>query len=224
MVGQLGVKLLFDLDAWILASKMTASQTLAATRGTLRERIKADNTANTSETQGVELVELPVSFRNPRKVRFELCAPTGPLPTTLLPLSQESEQLIVHQLISELNTLHCLNLGKKPELKRSVCLPTCEHGLSRLVFVGASHTGKMATLLGLSDQVLYLPLPAQTAPKSSVDCIVEKQDALIIDIFSSSILMGSTEMGMPVSAIQPEPGRYHISGCLSASRSLRRAS
>ena len=39
-----------------------------------------------------------------------------------------------------------------------------------------------------------------------------KQDALIIDIFSSSILMGSGEMGMP--AFQSEPGRYHISGCL----------
>ena len=118
--------------------------------------------------RGGGLVELPVSFRNPRKVRFELCAPTGPLPTALLPLSQESEQLIVHQLISELNTLHCLNLSEKPELKSGVCFPACEHGLSRLVFGGASHTGKMATLLGLSDQVLYLPLPAQTAPKSSV--------------------------------------------------------
>ena len=32
--GQLGVKLLFDLDSWICASKMTASQTLVATRAT----------------------------------------------------------------------------------------------------------------------------------------------------------------------------------------------
>ena len=80
----------------------------------------------------------------------------------------------------------------------------------------------MATLLGLDDQVSYLSLPAQTAPKACVDNIVAKlleleltnKDALIFDIFSSTVLMGSDEMGMPVPAFQTEPGRYHISGCL----------
>ena len=126
-------------------------------------------------------------------------------------MSQVSEQLIVHQLLSELNALHCMKLSEKPELK-----------LSRLIFVGASHAGKMATLLGSSDQVLYLSLPAQTAPKAILDAIVNKlksltlskQDAIIVDIFSSTVLMGSDEMGMPVPAFQTEPGRYHISGCL----------
>ena len=80
--------------------------------------------------------------------------PVGPLPTEIKPMSQVSEQLIVHQLLSELNALHCMKLSEKPELK-----------LSRLIFVGASHAGKMATLLGSSDQVLYLSLPSQTAPK-----------------------------------------------------------
>ena len=137
-------------------------------------------------------------------------------------MSQVSEQLIVHQLLSELNALHCMKLSEKPELKRGVCLPTPENGLSRLIFVGASHAGKMATLLGSSDQVLYLSLPTQTAPKASVDGIVNKlksltltkQDAIIVDIFSSSVLMGSDEMGMPVPAFQTEPGRFLISGCL----------
>ena len=121
-----------------------------------------------------------------------------------------------------LNSLLCLNLCEKPELKCSVGFQTHEHGLSRLVFVGASHAGKMATLLGLIDQVVYLSLPAQTAPKPSVESIAEKllnmqltkQEALIVVIFSSSILMGSDKMGMPVPAFQLEPGRYHISGCL----------
>ena len=61
-----------------------------------------------------------------------------------------------------------------PDLERSVCLPTRGHGLSRLVLVGVSHTAKMAALLGPSEQVAYLPLPAQTAPKASVDSIVKK--------------------------------------------------
>ena len=50
--GRLGVRLLYDLDAWILTSKMTASQTLAETRSTLRERIKADNPSGTAESPG----------------------------------------------------------------------------------------------------------------------------------------------------------------------------
>ena len=137
-------------------------------------------------------------------------------------MSQVSEQLIVHQLLSELNALHCMKLSEKPELKRGVCLPTPENGLSRLIFVGASHAGKMATLLGSSDQVLYLSLPAQTTPKAILDAIVDKlksltlskQDAIIVNIFSSTVLMGSDEMGMPVPAFQMEPGRYHITGCL----------
>ena len=168
------------------------------------------------------MVDLPVSFRNPRKVRFELCVPVGPLPTEIKPMSQVSEQLIVHQLLSELNALHCMKLSEKPELKRGVCLPTRENGLSRLIFVSASHAGKMATLLGSSDQVIYLSLPAQTAPKATMNGIVDrlqsmslsKQDAIIVDIFSSTALMGSDEMGIPVPAFQTEPGRYHITGCL----------
>ena len=61
-----------------------------------------------------------------------------------------------------------------PDLERSVCLPTRGHGLSRLVLVGVSHTAKMAAVLGPSEQVAYLPLPTQTAPKASVDSIVKK--------------------------------------------------
>ena len=93
--GQLGFKQQFYLDTWILASKMTASQTLAARRGKLWERIKADNTTNNTEIQSGGLVELPVSFCNPRKIRFELCVTLGPLPVAILPLSQDSEQQIV---------------------------------------------------------------------------------------------------------------------------------
>ena len=140
----------------------------------------------------------------------------------ILPLSQDSKQPIVHQLLSELNNLHCLMLSEKPELKRGMCLPRHEQGLSKLDFVSASHTGRMATLLGLSEQVLYLSLPTQTALKASVDSIAEKlgdmmltkQDALIIDIFSSSCLIGSDEMGMLVAPFQSELGNYHMPGCL----------
>ena len=86
--------------------------------------------------------------------------------------------------------------------------------------MSASHTYKIAALLGLSDKVSYLPLLAQTAPKASVDNIEEKllemrltkQDALIIDIFASSVLMGSDETGMPVPAFQSEPYPYHTAG------------
>ena len=76
--------MLFDLYSRILASKMTTSQTLAAMRDKLWDRIKTDNTANSTDVQAGGLGELPVSCHNPRKVRFELCAPLGPLPTAIL--------------------------------------------------------------------------------------------------------------------------------------------
>ena len=46
------------------------------------------------------------------------------------------------------------------------------------------------------------------------DMVLTRQDALIVDIFSSSCLMGSDKMGMPVAPFQSEPGKYHIPGCL----------
>ena len=71
--------------------------------------------------------------------------------------------------------------------------PVQKQGLSGLVFIGASHTGRMAALLGLGEQVLYLSLPIQTELKASVDNMAEKlsdmpltnHDALILDTFSS---------------------------------------
>ena len=107
MEGQLGVKLLFDLDSWIMASKLTASQTLTGPRDRFWECIKADNSADNATMQAGGVLDLPVTFRNPRKIRFELWSPVGPLPTKILPLSQEREQTIVCQLIAELKSLHC---------------------------------------------------------------------------------------------------------------------
>ena len=101
----------------------------------------------------------------------------------------------------------------------SVCFPTRELGSSRLVLVGASNTAKIAALIRPSEQVTYLPLPAQTLPAGSVADValkvVElaqgKKYIIIIDIFSSAVHMGSDEMGMPVAAFQSEPGKFHIS-------------
>ena len=92
----------------------------------------------------------------------------------------------------------------------SVCFPTRELGSSRLVLVGASNTAKIAALIRPSEQVTYLPLPAQTLPAGSVADValkvVElaqgKKYIIIIDIFSSAVYMGSDEMGMPVAAFQ----------------------
>ena len=77
-----------------------------------------------------------------------------------------------------------------------MCLPTREQGLSRLVFIGASHTGRRAALLGLGEQVLHLSLHIQTELKASVDSVdnmaeklsdmsLTKHDAIILDTFSS---------------------------------------
>lgn len=98
-----------------------------------------------------------------------------------------------------------------------MCLPTREQGLSRLVFIGASHTGRMAALLGLGEQVLYLSLPIQTELKASVDNMAEKlsdmpltnHDALILDTFSSwtvaEVAGGSVGTAAEAAATAPTP-------------------
>ena len=100
--------------------------------------------------------------------------------------------------------------------------PSIRSRSSRLVLIGASHTAKIAALIRPSEQVTYLPLPAQTMPPGRVAAVTLKvaelglgrKDILIIDIFSSAVYMGSDEMGMPVAAFQSEPWKYHISGYL----------
>ena len=146
--------------------------------------------------------------------------PTPQVPSKYL--QSESNKFVIHKLVSELNSLHCLGLGEQPNLTRGVCLPRCNHGSSRLVLVGTSHTAKIAALIRPSEQVTCLPLPAQTLPPGSVAALslkvaelkLGKKDILIIDILSSTVYMSSDEMGMPVAAFQSEPWKYHISGYL----------
>ena len=72
-----------------------------------------------------------MSVRHPRKARTVIPVPTDPLPNCIAPLSLASEVDITVSLITELNTLHCLNLSEKPEIKR-------DSGLQQLGWGGAS--------------------------------------------------------------------------------------
>ena len=68
-------------------------------------------------------LDLPLSVRHPRKARTVIPAPVDPLPTAIAPMSLATEVLITESLIVELNSLHCLNLSEKPEVKRDSGLP-----------------------------------------------------------------------------------------------------
>ena len=74
ITSQVLVKLLLDLDSWILSTKMSLSRILSTTRNLVWNRIKEDNPDSSSATSSSQTnpevsLDLPVSTRNPRKVR-----------------------------------------------------------------------------------------------------------------------------------------------------------
>ena len=77
-----------------------------------------------------------MSIRHPRKARTEIPAPVYQLPSSIAPMSLASEVEVTVSLISELSSLHCLNLSQKPEIKRNSGLPTAGLGGCKLVMMG----------------------------------------------------------------------------------------
>ena len=112
MKDQLEVSQLFNLDSWILSGKMADSMTLAATRNLLWEQIKKDSTILAAASTSYGICELPVNYLNPRKFRFDMSSTVGPLPATIWPISADSNNIVIHKLVSELNSLHCKGLGE----------------------------------------------------------------------------------------------------------------
>ena len=102
------------------------------------EKIKSDNPASgqSGAVHCEQSLDLPLSVRHPRKARTVIPAPLDPLPTTIAPIPLATEAAITESLIAELNSLHCLNLSEKPEVKRDSGLPKTGLGGCKLVMMG----------------------------------------------------------------------------------------
>ena len=111
---------------------------LLSTRNLIWEKIKADNPtcSSPSTVANEQSLDLPMSIRHPRKARTEIPAPVDQLPSSIAPMSLASEVEVTVSLISELSSLHCLNLSQKPEIKRNSGLPTAGLGGCKLVMMG----------------------------------------------------------------------------------------
>ena len=218
------IRQLLDLDSWLLSSQLPSSLSLPSTRSLAWEKIKSDNPV--SDQSGTvhyeQSLDLPLSIRHPRKARTVIPAPVDPLPTTIAPLSAATESVIIESLISELNSLHCLNLSEKPEVKRDSGLPKAGLGGCKLVMMGGSHTAKIAALTRHSGTTEYIQLPGQLLSAEFVGNLEEKVgllnlgegDILYMDLYSNTIYMGSDEFGMPVPAFKSLTGTYHMAGCV----------
>ena len=144
------VRQMMTLDSWILSSQLPPNLSLPSTRNKVWEKIKADNQAASSAdtSVGERSLDLPLSIRHPRKARTVIPAPVESLPASIASVSIATELEITASLVSELNTLHCLNLTERPEVKRDRGLPTAGLGGCKLV-------------LGEGD-ILYLDLYSNT--------------------------------------------------------------
>ena len=129
-----------------------------------------------------------------------------PLPPKIAPLSLATESEITDSLTKELNSLYCLNLSEKVEIKCSSGLPTAGLGGCKLVMIGGSHTAKISALSRHSGSTEYIPLPGQPLSADTVSNMEEKvtldnlgeRDILYIDLFLNSIYKGSDDSGMLV--------------------------
>ena len=111
------VKQLFDLDSWVVGSKMVPGLTFAGTRNRFWELVGASNAAE--ERAGYEKVsiELPMSFRNPRKssqVLSHLLSPCRAKSPSLAKKMSSSSLRASYSLT--LNSHYCLSLTGKPTL------------------------------------------------------------------------------------------------------------
>jgi hypothetical protein len=136
------------------------------------------------------------------------------------PLSPAQEKLIVGQLILDLNKFYCLNLdvNYNPLPGAGASSQGAEQG--RVAFIGASHAAKVSALAAARHKGFIPNLPRWTPDQQNCNTTIEKlkelklgpANYLILDIFSNSIYMGSTEDGLPTPAFRDEEGKYHVSG------------
>jgi hypothetical protein len=176
-------------------------------------------------------MEMPHSIRNSRRGTFA-AGGVKKLPKWIPPLSPAQEKLIVGQLILDLNKFYCLNLdvNYNPLRGAGASSPGAEQGW--VAFIGASHAAKVSALAAARHQGFIPNLPRWTPDQQNCNTTIEKlkelklgpADYLILDIFSNSIYMGSTEDGLPTPAFRDDDGKYHVSGYMdvATTAALRR--
>ena len=136
-------------------------------------KVKSDNLPDGSEATNAVVtahsIDMPISIRHPRKTRTLIGTPAS-----IAPLSLATEIEITSSLTTEPNSLHCLNLAERPNIKRGSGLPTAELGGCKLIMVGSSHTAKISALSRHSGSREYIPLPGHLLSADMVTNLEEK--------------------------------------------------
>jgi len=168
---------------------------------------------------------MPSSLKNHRKKPFTSDPfETAPL-SSIAPLTEDLEAVLIESLLVEINDIFGLDLNTTPDTSRNPD-PIPEHDNARTVLIGASHMCRVATAMreeGLEVTDLCSPgwTPSKENLKKAESYLLEfrpeAQDRVIMDLWSNSAFMGTDESGFPCRPQRdPTDHKYHVFGQLQA--------
>ena len=168
---------------------------------------------------------MPSSLKNHRKKPFTSDPfETVPL-SSIAPLTEDLETIIIGSLLLEINDVFGLDLNTIPDVSRNPD-PIPEHDNARTVIIGASHMCRVTTAMREEGfEVTDLCTPGWTPSKDNLkkaenylmEFRPEAQDRVIMDLWSNSAFMGTDESGLPCRPQRdPADHKYHVPGQLQA--------
>jgi len=217
------VRTLMDLDSWLLSVQGGGRTALPKTRENFWAAITGGVESPAAALDSQTLM-LPVGFRNHRKHPVVSDPYDGHIPTSIPPVSEDTERRIVTALLAELNDVYGLNLDTAPDFSRNPNHNT-GNGHGRVILVGGSHMARLTDALQLGGaETRFIGAPGWVATRASLadaaaqlsSIRVTSDDIVVIDLWSNSAYMGTDEYGLPVRATKAGDGRYHIVGDLQA--------
>jgi len=147
--SQTTVRAILDFDAWLAAGRQPPGATLQATRAVFWQVVRAQGGCNYTEDKTVNTYVLPTDIKNSRKVPVTSEGFLHPIPSSIPPLTLESEKTVIGTLIQELNEEYGLGLCSEPDHTRTLD-PDTVHNAGKTVFLGASHMRRVTQALGAS--------------------------------------------------------------------------
>jgi hypothetical protein len=197
----------YDLDAWLRSGVVGQMLSLPVSRECFW-KVVVEDCGNTSvNNTGERIYFLPESISNSRKIRTVSGSLENKLPEKILPLSENSEKILVRTLMNEITEKFAIVTNPEP------CLNRCSGdnvfsenfaGTGRIFAIGASHVTRLVgSLADTGTNVVNLAGPGWKLSEQSAVEIVEKlrknhanqSDVLLIDPLSNSVYCGSDPDG-----------------------------
>jgi len=218
------IRSLKDLDAWLLTVQGGGRTVLPRTREAFWTAITG-GVHTPAAAMDSQTLMMPVGFRNHRKHPVVSDPYDGHIPTSIPPVSEDTEKRIVGAMLSELNDVYGLKLDNSPDYNRTMSHNT-GNGQGRVILIGGSHMARLSEALQQGGaETRFVGAPGWVATRDSladaarqVDNLrVAEDDIVVLDIWSNSAFMGTDDFGLPIRPSKmSNDGRYHVPGNLQA--------